>query len=331
MKKAEIINCFTAMNERSYNADTYFKELEKLQEQICNTLMPAVLNKKGWYEEIINQLESDKFNDDNIENVIKPRFINTAIKMSKEIRIKKCGNRGERNITNFLKETQTYFEDSCLMNNVSIKCDDLNVEIDNIFISPKCIFIVETKNWTKPIYINYCGEIYKDNILVENKNIVSSMSNKRRALWSLLKENGLKNIKIQEVIVNANPHNFIKNDCEKLLILNNPSDIVSFITDFKTEVDYNHDDIENIGKVVKDNIYSETYPVEYNIKEFKNDAAELVLALNSENKEIEDETNNDIKTYVFDFIKESFSLKKCAIYALTIGATLIVEHYIKNI
>lgn len=329
MKKEEIVSGFTAMKEKKYDMDTYFKELEKLQEQVCNTIMPEVLNKKGWYVEIVNQLENYKFDDDNIENEIKPRFIDTANKMANEIRIKKCGNRGERNVTNFLKETQTYFNDSCLMNNVCIKCDDSNVEIDNIFVSPKCIFIVETKNWTKHVHINYCGEIFKDNKLEVNKNIINSMSNKRRALWALLKENGIKNINIQEVIVNANPHNFIKNDSKKLIIINNPPDIVSFITEYKAEVDYSYDDIENIYKVIKDNIYYETYPVEYDIEQFKNDAADLIMAFHNENDESGEKTNNDTKTYVLDLLKETFSLKKCAVYALMIGATLITGNYIK--
>ena len=331
MKKEEIVNSFTAMKENSYKTDVYFKELEKLQEQICNTIMPEVMNKKGWYTELINQFEEYKFDDENVENVIKPRFIDTAKKMANEIRIKKCGNRGERNVTNFLKEAQTYFEESCLLNNICIKCDDITVEIDNVFISPSCIFIIETKNWTKSVHINYCGEIFKDNKLEINKNIINSMSNKRRAIWSVLRDNGLRNINIQEVIVNANPHNFIKNDSKKLTILNNTSDIVTFITNNNSNVCYNDENIRNMETIIKDNIYSETYPVEYDIEQFKSDAAELILALNGDKNEIEmeNDSDSDTRTYLINLLKESFSLKKCAIYALMIGAAAITGNYIK--
>lgn len=69
--------------------------------------------------------------------------------------------------------------------------------------------------------------------------------------------------------------------------------------------------------------------MEYDIEQFKNDAADLIMAFHNENDKSGEETNNDTNTYVLDLLKETFSLKKCAEYALMIGATLIIGNYIK--
>lgn len=80
MKKEEIVRNFTAMLENKYQTSTYFDELEKLEKHICNTIMPQVLDKKGWYDEIIKQLEDYLFNDEIVENEVKPRLISVAKK-----------------------------------------------------------------------------------------------------------------------------------------------------------------------------------------------------------------------------------------------------------
>lgn len=334
MNKEEILSKLTAMEKRSYESQKYYDEMERLEQQVCNMILPEILNNKGWYDEIINKLNMHNFQDERIENEVKPRFIEVASKMADEIRKKKSGNRGERNVTNFLKEARTYFEDACLMNNVSLKVDDTNVEIDNILITRKCIFIIETKNWTKNVYINRYGEIFVDKIIEVKKNLITSMSNKRIALWGLLKENGIHNIKIQEILVNANPHNEISNDSSKLLIINNTSDIVSYIVNYKSEDNFDREAIENIEKIINDNIYCEMYPVEYDIDSFKCDVAELIIAFNNEyNVNISDNQNTeetfDLKHIIIDVIKNNFSVKKCAGYAAIIALSLLTGRYLK--
>ena len=333
MKKEEIVRNFTAMVENKYQTNTYFDELEKLENQICNTIMPQVLDKKGWYDEIIKQLEKYHFNDEVMENEVKPRFISVAKKMTNEIKKKRIGNTGERYVTKFVDEAGTYFENPYLISNVCLKYNDIKVEIDNILITDKAIFIIETKNWSKKIYISSSGEIFEDNKIVIGQNIINSMANKRLALWHILKEKGLKNIHINEFVVNANQKNKIKSETNKIMIFNNAPDIVEYIRNYNSGICYSQRDIDSVKEVIENSIYFEEYPVEYNIEQFKNDAAEIFMAFNIENNNdesvINDETNNDIKAYIMELFKNNFSWKKCALYIVLIGASIAAGTTIK--
>ena len=102
------------------------------------------------------------------------------------------------------------------------------------------------------------------------------MANKRLALWHILKEKGLKNIHINEFVVNANQKNKIKSKTNKIMIFNNAPDIVEYIRNYNSGICYSQRDIDSVKEVIENSIYFEEYPVEYNIEQFKNERSIII-------------------------------------------------------
>ena len=288
----EILNGMNSFKKDLYNKQEVLPELFALQDELVNLTFNDTHAENGSLRIWDVESHLDKLNTGcgHVADELLGKFKSDCNIICNTIKAEKSGQAGEYKA---YRSLETLRCKNSVLKNIEFVAEDHRTELDAIVVTEKAIFIVEVKNPGKDIYIdergNYCRV---SDTLIFDKNIGEKMNEKDYLLREALKDCGVENINIQNIVVFTNSAMHVEN---RFPYINTCylSDMPHIIGGYNGERIYNDADINNIVNAIETNKCHESYPMPIDMQEFKNDFATLMATLEkaSETKEepVEDE------------------------------------------
>lgn len=281
-----------ALQNEEYSNDECLDEMIKLENQIVCFVFNKKYQNGCKYDWVIENFKKANITNQHVKTEVLPRLIQTFEEMQSDIRKKLSGNTGERYIAKQLQVAQTHLKDSECLCNLQLQKNTMTTELDNILITSKAIFIIETKYWTKKVQITSDGNYFENDEFRISKNLLEKADRKRIVLYNLLKESKiLGEVKLVDLIVNANSGNRrIKNNCERLKFFTDSRDMIDYIKNFQGSDKYSSEQILKVVEYLKSLDNKTRYKVKYDIKQTLQDLVDVMQA-------IEDEKTKSLGTF----------------------------------
>ena len=297
----EILNSMNSFTKELYNKQEVLPELLALQDELVNLTFNGNHAENGnlriW--DVESHLDELNSNCGSIADELLIKFKAKCKVICNTIKAEKSGQSGEYKA---FRSLDTLRCKNSILKNIEFVKGEHRTELDAIVITEKAIFIVEVKNTSKDICIdergNYCRV---SDSLIFDKNIGEKMNEKDFLLRKSLKDCGIENINIRNIVVFTNSAIHVKNQFPYINTCY-LSDMPHIISGYDGDRIYNDDDINAIVNAINSNKCQEAYPMPIDMQEFKSDFATLMATLEkaSETKaEAVAETTNPIVTEPF--------------------------------
>lgn len=311
----EIINNLKAFDKESYRRDELLPELLKLQtemvEMTFNEEHASLSNLKIW--DVKNHLVQLNNECGNIADEEMQKFSDEVYDYSNMIRGIISGNKGEAKVFNILDSYK--YKGTVLLKNIELSNDGDRTEIDALVVTPKALVIVEVKNTGRDIFIDENGDYYRmGRFLRWDSNIKEKFETKEALLKKALGKE-YEDCIVNKVVVFTNDKVEIQNkyqDMETCFL----TQLTYVIERFDSGRKYEKSDMDDICTKIKIAEELESYPVRFDIDQFKYDFAVIMAMLEDAHgeKEIE-ETVDDADCISDEEISEKRN-KKQAAYSL---------------
>lgn len=300
MTKAERIKEITA-SIKSFRKETYCRadvlsELFNLQEELVNlTFNEDHADHTGlklW--DVGRHLAQVNEENGHVADEELQRFERDSKAISNLICSLISGNRGESMVFQTLERLQS---EHTVLKNVELEDGDTRTELDAVVITSKGVFIVEVKNTKKNIFIDGEGGYYRTGEYTNfDCNIGEKIEIKERLLKAALQKAGMKEVKIQSIVVFTNNRIEIRNHYSKLQ--------VSFLGQLPYIIDeycgrdtYSETDMRRMASAIEEAQIHEAYPMrDVDIAQLKMDFAILMATLEEAAQAREVEKAIDILT-----------------------------------
>ena len=309
----ELTSRMTSFPELRIHKSDLLAELLKLQEEVCNETFNDIHAENSKLRIWDVQAHLEKLNEErgHIADAELQTFKEGCRIVSNEISAEITGNAGEYKAARSLEIIRCKKR---ILRNIEFTSDDRRTELDFIVFTEKAIFIVEVKNPQKDIYIdergNYCRV---SNAMHFDKNIGESMNNKSYLLRQALKGAGYEEPNIQSVVVFTNNNIHVENRFKHIDIAY-LSALPHIIEKYEGDPLYTITDIERMADSVQAASCKESYPLPFDVNQFKKDFATLMAKL--EGYEFEEEKEADRYS---EFPKET---KKSSVNPMNIITTI---------
>lgn len=289
----EIINNLKAFDKESYRRDELLPELMKLQtemvEMTFNEEHAFLSNLKIW--DVKNHLVHLNNECGNVADEEIQKFSDEVYDYSNMIRGIISGNRGEAKVFDILN---TYkINGNVFLKNIELSNEGEKTEIDALIVTPQALVIVEVKNTGRDIFIDENGDYYRmGKYLRWDSNIKDKFETKEALLKKALGKE-YEDCKVNKVVVFTN---------DKVEIQNNYSEIETcFLTQLTYIIDrfdsgrcFEISDMEDISQKIIFAEELESYPVRFDIEQFKYDFAVIMAMLEDARGENEVEEVEEI-------------------------------------
>ena len=308
----EIINNLKAFDKESYKRDELLPELFKLQtemvemtfnEEHASIANLKILDVKDHLVQLNN--ESGNIADEEIK-----KFSDEAYDFSNMIRGIISGNKGEAKVFNILDSYK--YNGNVLLKNIELSNDGERTEIDALVVTPKALVIVEVKNTGRDIFIDENGDYYRmGRYLRWDSNIKEKFETKEALLKKALGKE-YEDCIVNKVVVFTNDKVEIQNkyqDMETCFL----TQLTYVIERFDSGRNYEKSDMDDISKKIKIAEELESYPVRFDIDQFKYDFAVIMAMLEDAHgeKEIE-EIVDDVECISDEEISEKRNKRQVA-------------------
>ena len=308
----EIINNLKAFDKETYKRDELLPELLKLQtemvEMTFNEEHASIANLKIWdVKDHLVQLNNES---GNIAHEEIKKFSDEAYDFSNMIRGIISGNKGEAKVFNILDSYK--YNGNALLKNIELSNDGERTEIDALVVTPKALVIVEVKNTGRDIFIDENGDYYRmGRFLRWDSNIKEKFETKEALLKKALGKE-YEDCIVNKVVVFTNDKVEIQNkyqDMETCFL----TQLTYVIERFDSGRNYEKSDMDDICKKIKTAEELESYPVRFDIDQFKYDFAVIMAMLEDAHgeKEIE-EIVDDVECISDEEISEKRNKRQVA-------------------
>lgn len=298
-KSEEIINQLTAFSNEKYKKSEYLHEMLKFQSQLANIAYKGK-NKDARMWDIYNHLNQLNRNLNGIADDELAKFRPHCKNISGKIRSEISGVQGESLTYQTLESIKSV---KLILRNVEIEVDGVRTEIDFIVFTEKAIFIIEVKNSQKNIFISNKGEYYYYGQFMRfDCNIKEKMIQREKALMKILNDAGFFKTNIVSLLVFTNNRIEVKNTCKSIDSI--------FLGQLPYKIDkyngwtlFTDERIDDMSETIKTAQFTGEYTLDIDMSAVKKDFAELIVALDPENKK---------QQSFIEKIKTIFHIKKVA-------------------
>ena len=217
------------------------------------------------------------------------------------------GNKGEYKAFKALEYIRSQ---NRVIKNMELSDGNVRTELDAVVITPKCLTIVEVKNTSKNIFIDEEGNYYRTGEFIRwDCNIAEKMSVKESLLRKALEAAGFGHIQIRSVVVFTNNRIEVQNKYRQIRTCF-VSQLAYIIDDYRLEDIISMGEMDQIQNAVEAAECKETYPMDFDVQQYKADFANLMATLeialakiNEINTEVvEDKTQNVQKRSKVTFV-----------------------------
>lgn len=195
--------------EEGYTKKEYLPELLKLQNELVEVAFGKestcrLFNVLGKYNAL------SKANGNIAETECNKLYQDVSV-IDNQIKAEISGNKGEYKA---FRSLETLMCEHRIVKNVSLMHGDHRTELDAVVITGKAIFVVEVKNTKRDIRIDNQGNYYRMSYEGEHydSNIGEKMNDKVYLLKTALEDAGIKDIKIESLVVFTNYRINVTND-----------------------------------------------------------------------------------------------------------------------
>ena len=270
-------------NMKSFSKDGYHKnellsKMFALQQEIVELTFSeehaATAELKIWdVEKHLEQLneECGYVADEELQ-----RFMESSKTLCNLIKAEISGNRGEYKAFKTLEYLQSQ---NRVMRNVELSNGETRTEIDVLVITPKCLTIVEVKNTSKNILIDEDGNYYRSGEFLKwDCNIAEKMAVKEELLRNVLEAAGYGHIRIRSVVVFTINRIEVQNKFAQIrtCFVNH---LAYLIDGFRLDESITLNDMDGIQNAVENAKCQETYPFEFDARQYQADFANLLATL----------------------------------------------------
>lgn len=311
----DIINNLKAFNKEAYRRDELLPELIKLENEMVemtfNEEHASLANLKIWdVKDHFTQLNNEC---GNIADEELRKFSDEVYDYSNMIKGIISGNRGEAKVFNVLEPCK--YNGNLLLKNVELSSDVERTEIDALVVTPRAIVIVEVKNTGRDIYIDENGDYYRmGKYLRWDSNIKDKFETKEELLKKALGKEYEEAV-INKVVVFTNNKIEVQNklqDIETCFL----SQLTYMIDRFDSGKCFEKSDMEDISQKIKTAEELESYPVKFEIDQFKYDFAVITSILEDAHGEKEIEEDVDNSEFISEEVISEEKDKRQAAYSL---------------
>lgn len=286
----ELMDSMIAFRRETYQREELLDELLELQSEIINLTFngehAATADLKIY--DVMNHLEQLNNECGNIADEEFQKFKNESYEFVNLIRKEISGRRGEAKAFKALDSICS--EDNIIIKNVELEDEDFRTELDAVVISPNAVTIVEVKNTGKDIYIDQEGRYYKAEVPDRMEfDLAEKMYMKEALLRKALSAAGIKDVKIQRILVFTNNSINVKNECEEIYscFVGRLPYVINKREKWQSIPEYK---MHNIKRAIKAAECTNSYPVDFDIEGYKRDFATVMAIL--ENAEVVETENN---------------------------------------
>ena len=282
MKREERINEITTPM-KSFLKETYQKseilsELLLLQKELVEVVFGKD-NEKKQIGDVKRKLEYMSRLNDNVDIKKLELFCNKCNEIDNRIKAEISGNKGEKRTFQRLEYMRGF---SNLIKNLELTDRNFRTEIDGVVITSKAIFIIEVKNTKKNIVIDKQGNYYRTGTYTRlDSNIGKKVKNKELLIKNALSNLELPVINIKSLIVFTNNNIEVCNHFDEIQTCF-LGQLPYSIEEYKGENIYSEEEIMVLTQQLEDSRCKESYKYDLDIKQFKQDFAEIIFILEEE-------------------------------------------------
>ena len=274
----ELISNMNAFEKEAYHKSEILNELLQLQNDIVNLTFndehARTANLRFW--DVCNHLEKLNTECGNIADYEFEKFSKDCRFLGNLIKAEISGRRGERIVFERLDQLGC---GNFVLKNVELSDTNFRTEIDAVIITSSRLILVEVKNSSKDIYIDDRGDYYRTGEYLNwDCNIADKMNCRERMIQSILSEHGVENVEIASIVVFTNKYIEIKNKCKKIRTCF-VGQLNSIIEDEEKDEKFSVCEMEKIQSIIVTASEKEKYPFEFDVTQFKTDAAVLIAKL----------------------------------------------------
>ena len=324
----EIATSIISFSKTEYHKREILPELFNLQQEIVtltfNEDHSELGNLKLWdVEKHLEQMNND-YGEVASESL--RRFKAGCKIICNLIRSEVSGNQGEAKAFYSLEDLKS---EHLTLRNIEMSNACSRSEIDAVVITRKGAFIVEVKNTAKNIFIDVNGDYYRTGEYLRwDSNIDEKMSVKKDLLREVLRKEGLDKIDIFSIVVFTNNRIEVRNLNARIntCFL---SQLPHIIDEWNGPSYLSVEDMKRAEKAIDIAKCEASYPLEFDVYQFKRDFAQVISELEAasikEGMENETEISNQDKVRVK--IKDKQVCKKT--FKPFIPITFLNSYYLK--
>ncbi len=303
----EIIGTMKSFGKDKYKKSELLDEMFLLQNEIVeltfNGEHASTADLKIWdVERHLEQLNRDC---GNVADGELQAFKNGSKTLCNLIRAECSGAKGERKAFWRLKDIRSK---NTVLQNVELCDGDLRTELDAVVIMPGAIVIVEVKNTAKNIFIDENGDYYRTGEFLKwDCNIAEKMLTKETLLQKALERKGIRDVRLRSVVVFTDNRIEVQNkySCIRTCFVSQLASIIDRLNGSRVMTE---EEMELVENAIKEAESKESYPFEFDVKQYRRDFATLMATLEeaSSMKEavaLEEEVVNETKENAWTHVK----------------------------
>ena len=277
-RKQEILKAVSSCDREKYYKHEVLSEMLKLESEIVETVFSEDHHETAQLKLRDVERHLDQLNEASggIANAELEQFLADSKKVSNLIRAEISGNCGEDKAFKSLSRITGNYK---LLKNVELSDGQTRTELDGTVITPKGVFIIEVKNTRKDIFIAEDGKYYRTGKYLRlDSNLGEKMELRRQLLTKVLRDAGIKNIAVNNLIVFTNDTVEITNEC-KTLKTTFLCQLPHMINDYDGPLMYSDSEVTQIAEIIESARSPEMYPLGFDAWKFKQDFVSVILKL----------------------------------------------------
>lgn len=273
---SEIVAQMTAFRKETYYNGELLEEMLKLQkemvfitfgEEVSDTASLRIVDVERYLEELNEQ--QGHIADNEIE-----QFKSRSKMFCDQLRGEISGQRGEERVYEVLVSRLPKGQ---ILRNVELRLGSRKTEIDFVVITTRGLTIIETKNTWNNVEIDADGNYaINGKYMRRDGNIKEKLEYRKAILEELLRDNGLRNVPVNTLLVFTNDRAQVHNLGSIPACYANQ--VIYNLYRQRDPIVLNDNNMARIAEAIGDAVYRQAYPFKFGVVQYKQDFA-TVLAL----------------------------------------------------
>jgi len=280
----ELVSTMKSFEKETYHKSEILPELLELQREVV-----ALTFEEGTEGienlricDVKRKLEERNQSRNGIAKEEFDRFAKMSGKVSNAISAEISGNRGEYYVFNKLERLRC---ENAVIKNLELSDGESKTELDAVVVTRKGIFIIEVKNSRKDIFISEAGGFYRTGEYnTYDCNLGEKMRFREELVKKILWHEGKERINIHSIVVFTNNRISVHNEDRELKTCF-LEQLLYNICNIDRDFFFNESEIEEIKEILEAARCKESYPFDFDIKEFKREFASLIVKLETSPEE----------------------------------------------
>lgn len=291
----EILSAMKSFGKDNYMKRELLQEMFSLQKEIVDLTFngehASTANLRIW--DVERHLEQMNRDCDNVADNELQAFKNGSKTLCNLIKAEVSGARGEAKAFRVLQNLK---KRNIILKNVELSDGDFRTELDAVVIMPKAIVIVEVKNTARNIFIDEDGNYFRTGEYLKwDCNIANKMMAKETLLCKALELSGVKKKQIKSIVVFTDSRIEVRNKYSyiKTCFLSQLADLIDELDNDSSQL-MTDDEMTQVEHAIMAAENKESYPFEFDVKQYKRNFATLMATLEEASTKKETDAQKEV-------------------------------------